>query len=394
MNFKKLLLTSTACLALVATLSSCGGGSVQLTYTDASGNVVTQNVAPTKETEDVVKSLDSIVLKDYQVSTSDVYSLKASADLTVKGTVDSKTIDGKAKASLTVAGSVPTITETSTLESVIKATSGYVGLSAEISGFGALSQTTSTTTSVSDLNKAEVECFLEQGNLYVDVQELALPILDSVAGLGGSGMASQMLPMIQTIIPSLKGKTLSIDYATVISLLSFAGLDASDTSAIDAQIQKLAKEQKDGKLTISPMTVLGQKVTREQLETSIKKFVEDYKVEISAVSGSNVTFKMSYDLATIKGTTTTTSNDKSPSGVAELEVTVNVVDLSYVGVKATAKEINVPADNGTIKINGTVELKVEKGGEIKKISDSKKTAAKPLMTLITEIMTQAMGGQQ
>ncbi|MBQ9448730.1 MAG: hypothetical protein IJU60_02500 [Acholeplasmatales bacterium] len=397
MNFKKLLLTSTACLALVATLSSCGNGSVQLSYTDADGKVVTQNVAATKDADEVSKSLDTIVLKNYEVTTSDVYSMTVSADLTIKGKLDEKDLDAKAKANVTVAGAVPALTETSTLESVIKSASGYVGLSAEVSGFGALQTTTQTT--VDDLNKAEVELFLEGGTLYADVQELKVPALDSLSELGGEGsstsMIASMLPMVEQIIPALKGKTLKLDYETLMGLVTMFGSTRIDTDAIDAEIQKMAKDQKDGKVKVCPMEILGTKVSREQLTTGIAKFVKEYNIEISKVSGNNVTFKASLDLAKLasKATTTTATTSSPISGVFEVELTINVIDLSYVGAKATAKDIAVKNEKADVKINGSVEIKAEKGGQIKKISDEKKTAAKDLMTIITAAFTQPAASQ-
>ena len=386
MNFKKFLLASTACVALVATLTSCKGGSVVVTYTDAEGKVVTQNVTATKDSDEVSKSLNSLVEKQYEVKTADIYSASVSADVTLKGTASEQAIDAKAKLSVNAVSNVPEIKEDSTVESLLTATNEYVEITAEISGIPP--KNTTATTTVDDVNKVAVELFAGEGNVYLDVTELKLPLLSSLPA--GEGMTGMILPMISTVVTNLNGKTVKLNYQTLIGMLSLTGTRVDETK-INAEIQKLAKQQKDGTLTFVPADLLGSKVTKENLNTEIAKFVKNNLVEISGVSGNNVTFKMTLDMAKAsapKDTTTSTTVESPATGKVELEVTVNVVDLSFANVKVNAKDVKIKNTIADITVNGSVEVKFEKGGTIKKISDEKKTNAKTL----DEVLGGLIGG--
>ena len=203
-------------------------------------------------------------------------------------------------------------------------------------------------------------------------------------------MTGMILPMISTVVTNLNGKTVKLNYQTLIGMLSLTGTRVDETK-INAEIQKLAKQQKDGTLTFVPADLLGSKVTKENLNTEIAKFVKNNLVEISSVSGNNVTFKMTLDMAKAsapKDTTTSTTVESPATGKVELEVTVNVVDLSFANVKVNAKDVKIKNTIADITVNGSVEVKFEKGGTIKKIADEKKTNAKTL----DEVLGGLIGG--
>ena len=360
-------------LAISLSLFACGSSELKgLTYKDAEGKEQKVDVKKTDDPNLTAQSISAISTKE--VDNSEVKSIlvTASVDMAASATTDGKTVSNDLKGSLTIGANVPTITDDTTLESLLKSIAPYIKVVAK----GNLSLDQEDLSKVTALDEsAEV--------LFADSSLFAKIVLSDAL----KTQLTTRLRLMGVNVNDYVGKYIKLDAKSLIQSASSAIPYNQIKAAIKVATDKGASLDKIvGAFTKSEDTEEATMNYNDVLE-----FVKKYGIVISSTNRSKVTFRVNLSKETAKDLIQLPMikvDLSSYEGNSYVDVTLDVANMRITNITADGTGIiNAFAKSGVLNENGedskttynvsklVVSLNVEYNKAVPTISEKDRTDA-------------------
>ena len=366
MKIKKIILGAVLSLACVFTLVSCNDEK-ELTYVDKDGNTQTQLLKATEDKEEVKKDVVALCLQDYKVDQSQSVKLTAKAKYEGKQNEGEKTTNFEANANLVVEEKSPEYKEGTTQDDYLKATELYLMMQADATLPNGL--ISGKLTGENQKVNAKLESYLDSGLFYVKTSELDLDLAKLYGDTPEKSFAIY-LPMINSIITSLKGNTYKLDFEAAKSMaqsvLGMVSINVELPEDIDYQNISTLNLAKINEILKS--AGIEKEITKEDIYELAGKIVDELGLTVKKVDGDKVTFGINY------------VKENEVSATAEL--TIDISNLHMISAKA---EATILRNNESKKLENkiTCELNFEYGVKVTKIAEEDKTKAKDIQELFS-----------
>ena len=366
MKIKKIILGAVLSLACVFTLVSCNDEK-ELTYVDKDGNTQTQLLKATEDKEEVKKDVVALCLQDYKVDQSQSVKLTAKAKYEGKQNEGEKTTNFEANANLVVEEKSPEYKEGTTQDDYLKATELYLMMQADATLPNGL--ISGKLTGENQKVNAKLESYLDSGLFYVKTSELDLDLAKLYGDTPEKSFAIY-LPMINSIITSLKGNTYKLDFEAAKSMAQMA----LGMASINVELPENIDYQNISTLNLAKINEIlksagfEKEITKEDIYELAGKIVDELGLTVKKVDGDKVTFGINY------------VKENEVSATAEL--TIDISNLHMISAKA---EATILRENEAKKLENkiTCELNFEYGVKVTKIAEEDKTKAKDIQELFS-----------
>ena len=366
MKIKKIILGAVLSLACVFTLVSCNDEK-ELTYVDKDGNTQTQLLKATEDKEEVKKDVVALCLQDYKVDQSQSVKLTAKAKYEGKQTEGEKITNFEANANLVVEEKSPEYKEGTTQDDYLKATELYLMMQADATLPNGL--ISGKLTGENQKVNAKLESYLDSGLFYVKTSELDLDLAKLYGDTPEKSFAIY-LPMINSIITSLKGNTYKLDFEAAKSMAQMA----LGMASINVELPENIDYQNISTLNLAKINEIlksagfEKEITKEDIYELAGKIVDELGLTVKKVDGDKVTFGINY------------VKENEVSATAEL--TIDISNLHMISAKA---EATILRNNESKKLENkiTCELNFEYGVKVTKIAEEDKTKAKDIQELFS-----------
>ena len=366
MKIKKIILGAVLSLACVFTLVSCNDEK-ELTYVDKDGNTQTQLLKATEDKEEVKKDVVALCLQDYKVDQSQSVKLTAKAKYEGKQTEGEKITNFEANANLVVEEKSPEYKEGTTQDDYLKATELYLMMQADATLPNGL--ISGKLTGENQKVNAKLESYLDSGLFYVKTSELDLDLAKLYGDTPEKSFAIY-LPMINSIITSLKGNTYKLDFEAAKSMAQMA----LGMASINVELPENIDYQNISTLNLAKINEIlksagfEKEITKEDIYELAGKIVDELGLTVKKVDGDKVTFGINYV--------------KENEASATAELTIDISNLHMISAKA---EATILRENETKKLENkiTCELNFEYGVKVTKIAEEDKTKAKDIQELFS-----------